>query len=173
VEQDHPHSGRVGLAVKPLDERAARTTATLPRIDEHEHQVGGRRLAGERRDPARGLGPLRRQHPDGVAVTLREPGPRARPGDQPDGFLLERGERPRPFGDHTEQRVPPDDFQAEPCHGAGVARPGSPDPQAAHRPTIKIKIKIKIIFPERARASPRPSRYCPGGEDLQRGEPVA
>ena len=169
MQQDHRYAGRVGLVVEPAGQRAARTAATLPGLDEHQHQVGGGRLPDERRDPARDLGPLCRQQPDDLAVALREPGPRAGPGDQAGGLLLEGGERPGPFGDRAEQRVPPDDLEAEPRHGAGVAWPGSPDPQAARCPTIKIK----IIFPERTRASPRPSRHCPGGEDLQRGKPVA
>lgn len=164
VQQDHRHAGRAGRAVEPVDERAARTAATLARCDEHEHQVGGGRLPGKRRDPAGGLGPLRRQQPDGLAVALREPGPRAGPGDQAGGLLLEGAERPRPFGYRAEKRVPPDDFKTEPCHGRGVARLGSPDQQAPCRRAL--------IFPERTRASPRPSRHCPGGENLKRGKPV-
>lgn len=161
MQQDQPGACRAGLAVEPVDERAARPAAALAGLDEHEHQVGGGRLPGERRDPARGLGPLRRQQPDGLAVALREPGPRAGPGHQADGLLLERVKRPRPFGYLAEKRVPPDDFKAEPRHGAGVIRPGSPNPQAA------------LIVTERARASPRPSRNCPGGENFERGKPVA
>jgi hypothetical protein len=117
VQQDHCHAGRDGLAVEPVDQRAARTAAALARLDEHEHQVAGRRLPDERRDPARGLGPLRRQQPDDLAVALGEPGPRAGPGDQSGGLLLEGAERPRPFGYLAEKRVPPDDFKTEPCHG--------------------------------------------------------
>ena len=169
MQRDQLHAGRVGLTVEPVDERAARTAGTLARLDEHEHQVGGGRRPGKRRDPARGLGRLRRQQPDDLAVVLREPGPRAGPSDQADGLLLKRAERPRPFGHLTEKRVPPDDFKAHPCHGGDVARLGSPDPQAARCPIIKIKGTLT----ERIRASPHPSRNCPGAENLKRGKPVA
>jgi len=157
VQQDHAHARRVGLAVELLDERGARTAATLPRLDEREHQVGGGRLPGNGRDPARGLGPLRRQQPDGLPVALREPGPRFGPGDQPGGLLLERAEGAGPFGYLAEKRVPPDDFKAKPCDRAGIARPGPPN----------------LNVTERTAASLRPSRYCPGRENLQRCEPVA
>jgi hypothetical protein len=162
VQQDHAYAGRIGLAVEPFDERAARTTAALARGDEHEHQVGGGRLPDERRDPAGGLGTLRRQQRDGLAVALGQPGPRAGPGDQAGGLPLERAERLRPFGRHAEACVPADDLQAEPGHDADVVRPGSPNPQPW----------ITISYPERVRASPHSPRNCPGGEDLKRGQPV-
>jgi len=157
MQQDHAHARRVGLAVEPVDEGAARTAATLPRLDEREHQVGGGRLPDNGRDPARGLGPLRRQQPDGLPVALGEPGPRLGPGDQPAGLLLERAERPGPFGYLAEKRVPPDDLQAEPCDSAGIPRLSPPN----------------LYLTERTAASLRPARTCPGRENLQRCEPVA
>ena len=162
MQQDHVDTGRVGLAVEPLGERAARAAATLTRLDEPEHQVRRGRLPDERRYPARRLGPLRGQQPDRLAVALREPGPRRRPVEQPGRLLLERGERPRPFGYLAEKRVPPDDFEAKPGHGGHVARLGSPDPQ----------VRIRII-PNGPAAPPSPSRNRPGGENLERRETVS
>jgi hypothetical protein len=88
VQQRDRHAGLVGLAMESPGERGAHTAATLAGLDEQEHQVGRGCLADHRRDPVRGLGPLRRQHSDGLAVALGQPGPRGGAREQADDLLL-------------------------------------------------------------------------------------
>ena len=79
MQQDHRHAGRVGRAVELVDERGADAGAALTRLDEHQHEVGGRRQAHHWRDPACGTRPLGGQHRHGFAVAFGHP----RPGSVP------------------------------------------------------------------------------------------
>ena len=79
MQQDHRHAGRVGRAVELAGERGADAGAALTGLDEHQHEVGGRRQAHHWRDPARGIRPLGGQHRHGSAVAFGQP----RPGSVP------------------------------------------------------------------------------------------